>query len=31
VAADGGRMLGAVSQAIIAHPLLERAKCAVKP
>jgi hypothetical protein len=30
-AADGGRMLGAVAQAMIAHPLLESATCPAKP
>ena len=30
-AGDGGRMLGAVAQAMIAHPLLEAATCPAKP
>jgi len=28
IATDGGRMLGAVAQAMIVHPMLERATCA---
>jgi len=31
IATDGGRMLGAVAQAMIVHPMLERATCANKP
>ncbi len=30
-AADGGRMLGAVAQAMVAHPMLERATCVARP
>lgn len=30
-AGDGGRMLGAVAQAMIVHPVLEQATCAVRP
>jgi len=30
-AGDGGRMLGAVAQAMVAHPVLERATCPAKP
>lgn len=31
LATDGGRMLGAVAQAMIEHPMLERATCPTKP
>ena len=31
LAADGGRMLAAVAQAMIVHPTLERATCPAKP